>query len=195
MRCAPYEDNGQLTGENVTALPQIFIEGNKYMSTKVIGEIAISKIPVSDQILLAFQIVKLATDNSLGIVMGANSYGNKYLETKPQSSGISFALSDDPLDNNCEYLFSGDDVTIETFGHLETKKESLVQRMLRVQNFLSEVMNNKDVIRIILEIDPDAATVDPVINIIVSDFKETMLMLFKENDNIVPNINICIRKA
>ena len=117
-----------------------------------------------------------------------NGCSNEY------SKKIYFELTDDPMDINAECLFAGDNVTVKVNDVQINNEESLASRMIRVQNFLEELLKIKNTIRIILDIDAlniDENLID-IIKINVKDFQSKMIDLYKLNNNWEPTVRIIL---
>ena len=163
------------------------------MSIIVTGSFILTELNEAQLIDLSFNIQKLALSYRLGISLGANVTG--YTVSRAQSNYLDFQLSDDPLDDKSEYLFSGDGIKIKVGDFEEPRSERLKIRMSRLYNFFESVFSTELVEKIILNIDLDKNEKINVINIRVDEFISTILSLFKMNDNWTPSLQIIINQS
>ena len=123
--------------------------------------------------------------------MGENAQTlNKY----ENEEYLSFRLSDDPLDNNCDYLFGGDGISISVFGHLEPRSESLMNRLSRIKYFFEEIFSTSKIKEIILDINYELFNDNDSREILIDDFVKSLYLMYMQNKNITPNVQLCIRK-
>ena len=168
---------------------------DKKMSLKVLGILEFNnELELKTEVELSFLISTIALQNKFGINLGGNIFpgflkiGNEY------SKKIYFELTDDPMDINAECLFAGDNVTVKVNDVQINNEESLASRMIRVQNFLEELLKIKNTIRIILDINAlniDESLTD-IIKINVKDFQSKMIDLYKLNNNWEPTTRVIL---
>ncbi|KKP24383.1 MAG: hypothetical protein SZ59_C0002G0229 [candidate division TM6 bacterium GW2011_GWF2_28_16] len=166
------------------------------MSIKILTKIIFSNnfVNLDQEINFAFYITKIGIQNKIGINCGGNIAKNfsDILKNSTQDEFI-FEITDDPMDINSENLFSGDCPIDNSTEHVALVYESLESRMNRVQNFIQELLNNKDIKNISMDIDA-LNTFDyqefETINIKVQDFTKTMIDLFEKHNQFTPTVRI-----
>lgn len=169
------------------------------MSIKVFGILELNNMDLSTkeqevkkQADISFLIAEKAIKNKIGINLGENIFSG-FLRTYERSTKrIPFELTDDPMDINAECLFTGEYV-IEVGDDLG---EHLESRMLRVQNFLDEVLKTKSINKIRLDLNALDMREDclEVLEINVANFCSKSLDLYKKNSNWTPVIRIIIKE-
>lgn len=166
------------------------------MSIRVFGvlELADTGLQLDKQIGLSFLIVEQAAKNKIGIKIGGNVDPNYTKKFDNMMRKLPFELMDDPIDINAECLFIGNGIELDISGERIDFGESLPDRMLRVQNFLVELVKNSQVDQIILDINIEEGDEFERIEIPVMDFRARMLSLYERESNWTPTVRLIIKK-
>lgn len=151
------------------------------MSTGVCGIVRTNIHDVEYKVNLAFYFEKRANELEIGTKMGGNISRNvydKYADERGKG-GIIFELTDSPLDNHADDLFG-----VEYIGD----RESLFNRMKRVQMLFEPLLNYENVIQIDLVINYlfEESEDDNVIYIRLSEFCEKVTEIYRECDMYLP---------
>lgn len=164
------------------------------MSTKVFGflELADNKLRISEQIDLAFIMVECATKNRIGIKVGGNLAQKEIQKYGNLLNKLPFELMDDPMDINAECLFSGEGIEIRNFEVRVDLAETLVSRMSRVQGFLQEMLINRAVEKIILDINIEEGDEFKTFGISAIEFSEKIVKLYEQERNWTPTVRFII---
>ena len=138
---------------------------------------------------LGFKFVNIATKNKIGIKVGWNVWKGFWGRLDSSvSNEILIELLDNPMVNYIEELFWGKGI------------ENYEQRMNKIQNFLQEIFDIKEVKKIILDIDAydtEEEVVEqkvPVISLKPKDFINLMFKLHEENEQWTPTVRLVMSK-
>ena len=171
------------------------------MSIKVLGVLELTKeepsqLSIMRRDQISFFTVEAATKNRIGIKLGINVFPGFLKKFKVLSGKILFELIDDPMDVNAECLFMGNGIGVYSGDLRVNSDESLASRMLRVQKFLIELLKLNDIKKITLNINAlDMGEDDfETIEINVQNFCNTMINLYKQNDNWTPVVKLMLNK-
>ena len=107
-------------------------------------------------------------------------------------------LTDDPMDINAEDLFSGNCEIDKSSSHIVLVYESLFSRMTRIQSFFEELLKNKLIKNIILDIDAletnNEQNVSETIHLNIGEFCSLMIKLYKKENQFTPTVRIFFEK-
>jgi hypothetical protein len=145
-----------------------------------------------EKIALSFQVNTMATKNKIGIKFGWNVPPDFRKDYKGQSNVIPFELVDNPMTNVAEILFGGDGVTVKEMGKRVDTGESLELRILRVQKFLEEILQNNIVREITLHI-AEELDEEETLEIKPGDFKEKLIGMYSHDKTWTPSVKIIIK--
>ncbi|MBT3363084.1 MAG: hypothetical protein HN929_02090 [Chloroflexi bacterium] len=158
-------------------------------------QIANADITPQERNELAFKTSTMAMMNRIGIRMGMSMWQLYYDEYKDRSDCLPFELIDDPITNDAQVLFIGDNVKLGFFnGHEITRFDSgepLYFRMSGLQKFLEEALDIDEVTTIFLYIDSDYGE-EFTVSVKAADFKESILELYEQYENEIPTIKFII---
>jgi hypothetical protein len=169
------------------------------MSLKVWGALILKNDKVSSQekITLAFEIMKIATDNRIFIRLGyhvESSIFKLYKELENLTTSIPFQISANPLVSNVEALFAGSKALgIYSGTEKEDWGETFDSRITRLSIFFIDLLNNNNIKYLILFVNPGYDELIDV-SIKVHNFKERIMEIYKNNDDYTPNIKLIINK-
>ncbi len=166
------------------------------MSTAILVKIILKRdfIELDRKIDLSFNITGLGVKYKIGTNFGGNIAKNfsEILQNLNENE-VLFELTDDPMDINAEALFLGDGISLTVCGYEVDTSESLLSRMTRVQKFFEEILANENVSGASIDIDAlntfDYQEFDKL-DIKVSDFANTMVELFKKEEQWTPTVRI-----
>ncbi len=168
------------------------------MSIKVCGLLELNdhEIQANKKIQLSFLVVEKAISHKIWIKFGELVFTGFMKKCVQSSWIIPFELVDYPMDVNAELLFTGDGIEMLSRGLRIDTGECLSSRMMRVQNFLKNLLATKFIDKIVLDvnaIDIDEDSVE-IIEIKVNDFCKKMIELYEREDNWTPTIRILVRE-
>lgn len=147
------------------------------------------------EIDLSFFIIKTSCQYGIGCQLGGNVSKNVYDRFYSEEPSILFQITDDPLDINADVLFSIDGIQIYSGDIRIDRGETLADRMSRVTNFFSTIINNQYVESVDVDINYGSLIEDADrITIRISEFLPYMLELYKKNINDVPSVKLCLQK-
>ncbi|MCG2755921.1 hypothetical protein L6269_00300 [Candidatus Dependentiae bacterium] len=169
-----------------------------YTSILVKIEFIDKNIDLDKKIELSFEITNIGVKYKIGTNLGGN-IAKPFIPVlqKLKNYELIFELTDCPMDTQTVDLFSGDCPTDNSEKHVALVYESLFSRMDRVQRFFEELLDNKNIKNVIVDIDAEN-TFDyqefDKIRIKVSKFRDKMIELFEENNQFTPTIRIIFEK-
>ncbi len=165
------------------------------MSIKVFGvaEFSNQKLPLAKKMESCFFVVEKATENKLGTRLGCNVASNFRDKFKNFIGIIPIELTDNPLVANAESLFAGHGKTYVGKANVDSD-ESLSSRMMRIQNFICEVLKIEHINKITLDINVKDGDQFETIEIGINDFCRKMLELYEREENWTPTVRIRITK-
>jgi len=166
------------------------------MSIKILVKIELNEKYVGyDEIIdLSFFITELGVKYRIGSNFGGNiaTVFSKILQDLKKNEVI-FEITDDPMEINAENLFSGNCDIAQGEEYIKLVYESLLSRMTRVQKFFEELLNNKNIKNIAVDIDA-LNTFDyqefEKIKIKVSEFADRMVELFARHNQMTPTVRV-----
>ncbi|MBU4270174.1 hypothetical protein KJ644_01695 [Candidatus Dependentiae bacterium] len=166
------------------------------MSIKILVKIELTeKNIILDEIIdLSFFITGLGIKYRIGTNFGGNiaPVFSKISQGLKKNEMI-FEITDDPMDINAENLFSGDCDISQGEEHIKLVYESLFSRMSRVQEFLENLLNNKKIKKLIVNVNAldtfDYQKFDKI-EITVSEFTSKMVELFAQHNQMTPTVRI-----
>ena len=166
------------------------------MSIKSLAKIICTKnlISMSNKMEFAFWLSSISIKYKLGLNVGANVSPEFYDSLgKLKENEIIIELLDSPISVNVELLFLGDGMAYSICDEKMNTSEPLLSRMNRVQNFFEELLDNKNIKSVSVDIDAentfDYQEFDKM-DIKISDFANTMVELFKKEDQWTPTVRI-----
>ena len=169
-----------------------------YTSVLVTVELFDKNISLDEKINLSFEITEIGIKNKIGTNFGGNiakMFGCRDKNLK--NNELLFELTDCPMDTQAVDLFSGDCPIDKNEKHVALVYESLFSRMNRVQKFFEELLNNKNIKSVSVDIDAEN-TFDyqefEKIKIKVSEFADSMIELFEKNNRFTPTVRISFDK-
>jgi len=164
------------------------------MSIKAFGILELkNELTLKEKIELSFLIVEIAIKNKFGVNLGGNIFSGFRKKYEKSSKKIFILeITDDPLDINAECLFAIDGLKIEIENVRIDSGECLSARMLRVQNFLQELLQTKNISKIILEINSEDEEHLETVEVMVNNFCSKILQLYKPIECLPPSIRIII---
>lgn len=168
------------------------------MSIRVGGVFVLKsdKSTIEDKVALSYRLLDLAIKHKIGLQQGGNAkFQMENHSEETNSLSIPFDLTDDPLDNNAECLFSGNNIKIYVNKYRIDNGETLLARMKRIQCFFKEILSDMPVEKIILNINVEIGDEYRVIEVDIKQISTVMLDLYKENSNWTPIIKLIINKG
>jgi hypothetical protein len=151
-------------------------------------------VPENELIKLGFKIIIMAAENEIAIDLGDRIrpwVHERYKNSEYSLNSIPFQLTNHSLNPNVGALFIGQGNEIYSGTEREDWSESLNSRMSRIQNYLAQVFNISSIETLILYVESGYGKTS-IKHIKANEFKETILILFKQNDNITPNVKFII---
>ncbi len=171
------------------------------MSIKALVRLKLNNenINLDEKIDFSFEITGLAVKHKIGTNFGGNiSSAFSDLLKSLKKDEILFELTDDPMDINAENLLSGECEIDTSTIHVALVYESLSSRMTRIQSFFEELLKNKLIKDITLDIDAletnNEYNVFETINLTIGEFCSKMLELYKKENQITPTVRIHLKK-
>ncbi len=164
------------------------------MSIKVLGVFKLnSKITVEQDIEMAFWMTQEAINNKIGINLGGNIFSGWLSKNNFDRDEMPYEITDDPLDVNVDLLFVGDGKRLIISDQVVNTGESLLSRMNRVQNFLEKLLQHPLAEKVILDINIEDDEFE-TLECKVQNFSDTMIDLYKKEENWTSDIRLVITK-
>jgi len=142
---------------------------------------------------LSYELISLAIKYQFGLNLAGNAtfqFNDKGY--KINRNHLLYDIVDDPISNTSTVLFSGDEYKIFS-GRLRIDKgESLHSRMNRIEKFCINVLQLECIDKIILDINTEHEEEFPTVYLKADEFEETLIKIYKENDNWEPITRLII---
>lgn len=165
------------------------------MGEKVFGVFVLynKKFPLHEEIDFCFFVARKAIEKKIGIKFWGNVSEQFRIGVENLQEKIPFELLDNPMKVDAECLFVGDGVKVCVDGTRVDAGESLKSRMLRVQDFLDEVLKTKSIKEIVLDINIENKEHIETVDVRVNNFCSKMLKLYEQNNNRTPIIRVFVK--
>lgn len=151
---------------------------------------------VEDKDILAFQLMGLALDEKIGLLLGGNATYAISLthDVKLTNRLLLFDIIDSPLDNNAECLFIGDNVKVFIGESRIDIGESLNSRMARIQHLINDMLLTDYVNSIELFLNVELGDDYKIIETCSLNLKDKIILLYNQLDNWTPIVKFIIHK-
>ncbi len=163
------------------------------MSWKVLGILELNDVAAySKKVRLSFLVAEKATKYKIGIKFGKNIFTGFRKKYKEGTKRMLFELTDDPMAINADNLFA-EEYAPEADVDFDDR---LFPRMLRMQNFLEEVLKIEAVNKVVLDLNIDNEVKFETMVTDVNNFCNTMLKLYEEKKDFwMPTEKIIVQKS
>jgi hypothetical protein len=162
------------------------------MSMRVWGGLILANnVTIDETKELSFQVMKIASENRVGIKLGWNVSPNSRKEFEGRIEIIPFELVDNPLSDVAQILFSGDGVRqLEKHQRVDLG-EPLESRMKRVQKLILELFDTKLIKKIVMYVNSGFGE-EQLKEMKASKFVDTILELYTRGKTWEPSVKLII---
>ena len=159
------------------------------MSVGVSGMICLNDGDIKSKEKVSLEVVKGACDKKIGCKMGGNVSREIFENYKNEidKNIVLFELMDTPLDITADELFC-----YQTYD--KSEKFTLTQRLRRVEGFLTEIMKNSIIYKIIVDINYWDGFKEKTIEIKVDKFEKEVASLYIEGSVHIPVVRVIVDK-
>lgn len=181
-----YNDKGQPVKPKVPVEP-IPLGRKKIMSIGVSGIIYLNNKEVSYKNKLSFKVVEYASQYRIGCKLGGN-VSNKVIDNYETLFGeniLAFELMDTPIDNTADVLFGN-----ELYD--DSSDNSLILRLKRVEGFLEDVLSDREISKLLLDINYYETPVEYNLKIKNSNFTKEIVRLYEKDSVFAPVVKVII---